>query len=119
VGTAIGNTPPWSFLRVRIFFDLAPVVGLILVALLAFRRWPVSLALYTIGMIALLVTSAVPLDYDPFNAEGRYVLLVIPLFLLLGRWMVRRPWLEMLLVGGGFMLQALFLGFFLRGGWLV
>jgi hypothetical protein len=119
VGTAIGNTPPWSFLRVRIFFDLAPVVGLILVALLAFRRWPVSLALYTLGMIALLVTSAVPLDYDPFNAEGRYVLLVIPLFLLLGRWMVRRPWLEMLLVGGGFMLQALFLGFFLRGGWLV
>jgi hypothetical protein len=59
------------------------------------------------------------MDYDPFNGEGRYVMAAVPLFLLLGRWMVRRPWLEMLVVGGGFMLQALFLGFFLRGGWVV
>ena len=119
VGASIGNAPPWTFPRVRIFFDLAPVTALILIALLAFRRWPASLALYTFGLIALIVTSAVPSDYVPFNGEGRYVLLAIPMFLLLGRWMARRPWLDMLVVGGGFMLQALFLGYFLRGGWLV
>jgi hypothetical protein len=119
VRSAIANTPPWSFPRDRIFFDLAPVVAMILISALSFRRWPVSFALYMLGLIAILVTSAVPLDYDPFNGEGRYVLLAAPLFLLLGRWTARSPTLEMLVIGGGFMLQALFLGFFLRGGWLV
>lgn len=119
VVTTLQNTPIWTFPRARILFDLAPVVAVLLITVLSLQRWPFSLALYMLGVCAFLVTSAVPLDYNPFNSEGRYVLVCVPLFLLLGRWMARRPSLEMVVVGGGFMLQGLFIEFFLRGGWLV
>lgn len=119
VGATIQSTPAWSYPRARVFVDLAPVVAVILLTFLFFRRWPLSLGLYMLGTVLILLVNAIPLDWNPFNGEGRYVLMCLPVFLLLGRWMEERPWLEMLLVGGGFMLQGIFLSFFLRGGWLV
>ena len=42
-----------------------------------------------------------------------------PIFLLLGRWVRRRPSVDTLTIGGGFALQALFTAYFLTGGYLI
>jgi hypothetical protein len=58
-------------------------------------------------------------DPDYLMSAGRFLLVAAPAFLLLGRWSARRPWLDLLLVSGGFLLQAVLLTFFLSGGWLL
>jgi hypothetical protein len=47
-----------------------------------------------------------------------FLLAAVPGFILLGGLLDGRRWLEMLLVGGGFMLQAVFLTLFVSGAWL-
>ncbi|MGI8967475.1 MAG: mannosyltransferase family protein [Chloroflexota bacterium] len=117
--TTMQHLPAWSFPQERALFDLIPVVTFLLLTLLTIRRLPTSFTLYLLGIMAIVFTSSIPLDFIPFNGEGRYMLAAMPLFLLLGRLISRRPALDLLIVSGGFLLQGLFTAFFLRGGWLV
>ena len=55
---------------------------------------------------------------DIAPSAARYLLAAVPVFLLLGRWSVRRSWLEQLLIAGGFMLQGVLVTFFLSNGWV-
>lgn len=116
---ALQGAPAWSFVQSRILIDVAPVIVFGILTLVAIRLVPISFTLYMLSVMALLVTSVVPLDFDPFNAEGRYLIMSVPIFLLLGRWMGRYPWVNLLVVCLGFMLQALFTAYWLRGGWIV
>jgi len=43
----------------------------------------------------------------------------VPVYLILARAIRRVPWLDILLIGGGFAMQALLMAFVLTGGWLV
>lgn len=113
------HAPAGSFPQAKILFDLAPALALGVLTPLIVRRLPLSLVLYLLGVLLLIITSAVPLDYDPIHDAGRHALMALPVFLVLGYWMIRRPWLDLLVVAGGFLLQGLFAAFFLRGGWLV
>ncbi|MGH2442710.1 MAG: mannosyltransferase family protein [Chloroflexota bacterium] len=117
--TTLHTLPGWSFLQARVLFDLVPVVIFAILTIVAARRIPVSFSLYMLGTIAICVTSLVPLNFDPFTGQGRYMLMAAPVFILLGSWMRRYPWLDVTVVGLGFLLQGLFTAFFLRGGWLV
>jgi Gpi18-like mannosyltransferase len=113
------RAPNWSFVQSRILLDVLPVVAVAVLTILIARRIPISFGLYLVGVLAILTTAAVPLNYDPLNAEGRYVLMAVPIFLILGRWMKEHARVDLLIVSGGFMLQGLFTAFWLRGGWIV
>jgi TRAP-type mannitol/chloroaromatic compound transport system permease large subunit len=57
--------------------------------------------------------------YVYYTATGRYMLLAIPAFLIVGRWMRRHRWLDGLVTSTGFLLQAAFVTYFLLGGGLI
>lgn len=114
--------PPWTYWQARTLLDFAPLVIFFVVTLVAARRQPVAFTLFMLGLFYLSVTAPL-LDtlhyYDPFISTGRFMCVAAPVFITLGRWMTRRPWLEQLIVGGGFMLQALLMIYFLRSGRLI
>lgn len=117
--STLQHLPGWSFLQARTLFDLAPVLIFAVITVLCVRRLPVSFLLYMAGTLFICFTSSVPLNFDPFTGQGRYMLMSAPIFLLLGRWMQRHPALDLFVVSVGFLLQGLFTAFFLRGAWLV
>lgn len=118
---AAAPTPPaaWSFELARSLVDLAPVALFTLLVLAGVKRLPASFTLYMVCLLLLIVSSPRPDRLGFFVSAGRYFTAAVPAFLLLGRWVVRRPWLDLLLVSGGFLLQAVFAAYFLAGGWMV
>lgn len=100
----------------RTLVDLAPAALFLALTLAAARRMPVAYTLYMLGELAIALGTPRPSFTFPFAATGRYLLPSIPLFLLLARWSDRRPWLDVLLVGGGFALQAILTSIFLTRG---
>jgi hypothetical protein len=116
---SVTNAAPWAYARARVLVDVAPLLLFGVIALVSIRRIPVAFSLYMAALMAVLLSSGVPMDYDPLNGEGRYLIIAIPVFLLLGRWASKRPALDTLLMAGGFMLQGLLTAYFLHDGWLV
>jgi hypothetical protein len=116
---AIQKEPAWSFNQLRVIVDVLPIVVFIALTIALARRMPVTYTIYMVG--ALYVTLASPLAtyFDPFASAPRYLLVAFPAFLLLGKWMMRHQWLNIAVTSGGFMLQGIFAGFFLMGGWMV
>jgi len=110
--------PADSFLQARALADLALVVIAAGLTLAMTRRAPVTLTLYLLGLLLLCLSTGVLTGSDPTLTAGRYLLAAAPLFLLLGHWMERRPWLDLLVIFGGFAFQAIFAMIFLWGGWL-
>lgn len=113
--------PAASFQQARVLVDVAPLAFVGLVTLATMRRIPVSFSLYLAGLVLISLSSPVvgALFPEAFVSVGRYLLAAIPLYLVVARWMRRYPWLDTLLIGGGFSLQALLMAFVLTGGWLV
>jgi hypothetical protein len=116
-------TPAGTYDQARLLVDLAPLVIFTVLTLVAIRRMPIAFTLYMLGLLYLCVAApmldTVLNDPDIFVSSGRFLTAAFPIFLLLGRWSGRRPWLDLLLVSGGFMLQVVLAAFFLAGGWLV
>lgn len=126
------TVPPWTALALvahaltahpllsndtaRTLIDLAPAVLFLLLTLAAIRRIPVTYTLYMLGVLYIAFGTPRPTFTFPFSATGRYLLPAIPMYLLLARWSGRRPWLDLLLVGGGFALQAIFTAIFITRG---
>jgi hypothetical protein len=111
---------PWSLGQARILIDAAPVALLALATLLAIRKVPFTFTLFSLGLLYISLASPLVINaWDPLAAAGRYVLPAVPLYLILGRWMGKHRELDLLLVGGGFALQALTTALFLAGGFLI
>jgi hypothetical protein len=120
-------SPPWSTLQQAAAqaplpisglepLDLALVLLFGLLTMAGARRLPFAYTLYTIGLLALILVSPVATEHDTVASSGRYLLAAIPCFLLLGRLLTQRPALQLLVLGSGFMLQALLAAVFLSGG---
>jgi hypothetical protein len=111
----------WSYENARNLVDFAPVVIMALLTLVSVRRMPFSFTLYMLGLLYISIDPAVRIGQNTveYDSAGRFLLLSVPVFLLLGRWSARYAWLEMLLVGGGFLLQAAFASYYLAGGWMI
>ena len=84
----------------------------------AIRAQPVSFTLYMAGLLYLALAAPNLVLPDPLSSVGRVLLVSIPAFLLVGRWMRRWPALDLLIVAGGFMLQAALTTYYLSGGWV-
>ena len=112
------HQPPAASDRILLFVDGGIMVAILVLTVVCIRRLPLMYTLYMLGTLYLLLTIPVESRAELVQSTGRYMLMAVPIFLLFARWMARRPWLEMLLIGGGFMLQAIFTVAFLNGHWI-
>lgn len=112
---------PGGWRQARVLVDLVPVVLLAVATVAGARGRPVSFTVYLVAILEVcLLTPVVGAQFpDPLASDGRYVLAAVPLWLDLGRWSVRWPWLEHALVPLGWALQAILCVFVVTGGWLV
>jgi hypothetical protein len=113
------HTATWGYEQARSLVDLAAVAFFAILTIIGARRLPFAYTLYMIGLLALVVSSPRPDHLGFFVSAGRYLTAAIPIFMLIGRWTERHAWLDMLVVSGGFLLQAACALFFLSGGWMV
>ncbi len=81
----------------------------------------IECSLLLIGFLLVCITVPVVGTQFPeaFVSAGRYLLPAIPVYLVVMRQIRRFPWLESVLLGGGFALQGLLTAFVLTSGWLV
>lgn len=110
--------PGLTDLQARTLVNLIPVLAFAVITLVAIRRSPLMLTLYTLGVLYLSLASPVVTNRGYVVSDGRYMLAAVPVFLILARWTERRPWLDLLLVGGGFLLQAMFALVFLHNAYI-
>lgn len=111
----VANNSPLQF---RVLLDLAPVIGALIITLVAARRAPLVLTLYMLGL--LYIVTSEPIDYtDLFISSGRYMIAAIPVVLYLANWLRRADWLLPTLCICGVALQAVLTIFFLSQGWIV
>lgn len=121
--TAIGlgvtnflHAPMLSDAQAQSLTDIAPLAIFAVLAVIGIRRLPLMLTLYTFGILYLSIASPVPANADILTSCGRYLIAAVPVFLLLGKWMDGRPWLDMLIVSLGFLVQAILTLVYLRNG---
>jgi hypothetical protein len=96
--------------------DLALVLLFLAVTVATIRRAPFAYTLYMAGVLYTAVALPQPVQHDLIPSAGRYLVVGIPAFIALGRWVESRPSLDLLLTGGGYLLQAGLLLTFLAGG---
>lgn len=116
---AFFDAPFWSGWGARLWVDTLPVALFLVLTVIGARKLPVSFTLYMAGLLVVSLVSPKADNGIPLAAAGRYMLPAAPIFLLLGRWVRRRPSVDTLIIGGGFALQALFTAYFLTGGYLI
>lgn len=109
------NPPAAPVPRLFFYIDAGSLIVFTILALAGVRRLPFMYTLYMFTTIYLLASVPVPHHPQVVTSSARYMIGSIPVFLLLSWWAKRRPWLEMLLVGGGFLIQALFAIAYLYG----
>ncbi|MGH2514699.1 MAG: mannosyltransferase family protein, partial [Ktedonobacterales bacterium] len=113
------HVPVGSYWEARLLVDMGPVAIFTVLTLVAVRRMPFSFTLYSLGLIYLAIAQPMILNPVLVVSAGRYVMAAFPIYLLLGRLVARRPWLDLLLVSSGLLLQAIFTIYFLHGNWLI
>ncbi|MGO8948409.1 MAG: hypothetical protein ACLQUY_12275 [Ktedonobacterales bacterium] len=115
------SRPFLSFTEFRQMIDFLPLVGLTAVAVIAARKQPLA---YTVLVIELfLLTTQSPKIYSPGNAvfvsAGRYVMMALPSFLIIGGWFERNRKLGALCCALSFLVQIVFAVYFLQGGAII
>jgi hypothetical protein len=101
--------------------DLLPLLFVFILTIALARRQPVAFTLYLIGLLYLVVASAIVVGdpsqhYATLDSAGRYMLPAVLIYLALGRWARRfpRPFAVALVVAPA--LQATLAVYFLVGG---
>lgn len=115
------SLPAGSYWQGRLLIDLIPLLVVLVLTIALARIQPLAFTLYLAGLLVVILASPV-VDLGTnvyYIAAGRYMLFALPIFLVIGRWMLRYTWLDTLVTAGGFLLQAAFVTFFLLGGWLI
>ncbi len=116
--------PAWSFDLAHHMTDFIPFVVMSLITLALAVRQPLSFTLYMLGLLYLVVAAPMPVGWPThhwavYTSAGRYLLPSLPVWLALGRWAGRRPWLESLLLYVGILIQAVCATQYLLGRWMV
>ncbi len=118
LATQTALTPGLTDVQARTLVNLIPVLAFAVITLVAIRRSPLMLTLYTLGVLYLSLASPVVTNGGYVTSDGRYMLAAVPVFLLLAQWTERRPWLDLLLISGGFLVQAMLALVFLHNGFI-
>lgn len=110
-----------TYVRLQDVLTLVPLVATAGVLLASARRLPLPALAFGAGVILMCLCSPMTHAIMPvaYVSAGRYMLIVVPFWLVLGRWSARWPGLYSLLLSGGVAVQALLLFFELNRGWFV
>ncbi len=98
-----------------LYLDGGLLLLFLAITLLYAHRMPLLYTLYMLATLFFLLVTPIPHRPELLPSTGRYLLMAVPVFMLAAQWMRKRPSLELLIVGGGFILQTLFVLFFLTG----
>jgi hypothetical protein len=96
-------------------------VGLTAIAVIAARKQPLA---YTVLVLELFVlTTQSPKIFSPGNAifvsAGRYMMMALPSFLIIGGWFAQNRKLGLLCCAASFLVQIVFAVYFLQGGAII
>lgn len=86
--------PHWSAHETKLLATILAVVAILAVTLLGLRRAPFAFSLYMLGLIGLSVATPSLVYYEVIASAGRFLAVSAPAFILMGRWITRRPALE-------------------------
>jgi hypothetical protein len=117
MGPLVTN-PTLGYWQALLILNLGLLVLFTALTIAGWRRLPLSFNLFMVGLLYLCVATPNLSNLDPLSSVSRFLVVAVPAFLVLATWLSARPWLEALVLGGGFMLQAVFLTLFLSGAWL-
>jgi len=96
--------------------NLVSLIGFGLLALWAARKLPVSYTLYVVPYLVLLFTHDE--YFSPLMSMSRYMLVLFPCFIVLARWLVRRPWLAAGALATSLLLQVTFFQYWIHFGFV-
>jgi len=109
-----GLQPDWF--QAHILLDMAFSILFIMLALATWRRLPPVYSLYTIAML-LLVMSESQHNWYALGSNMRFMLVVFPIFMLLGQWGERRS-VEQVILLASVPLLAILTVLFLNAAWV-
>jgi hypothetical protein len=99
--------PHWTQNEIKIVAIVVAVLAVLAVTLLGLRSMPFAFSLYMLGLIALSVASPMLTYYEVIGSAGRFLVVSVPVFLLMGRWISRRPALDFPVFGLLLVFQAM------------
>ena len=113
--------PFLSYQEIRMLVDIVPLVVTIVLIAVSTRSMPRADIAWCIGIVAVILLSPVTQSSfpDAYVSTGRYCLLAFPLLVPIAAAVRTHAWLEQAVTYSGILLQATFLLFLFRGGWLV
>jgi Gpi18-like mannosyltransferase len=115
------SRPFLSFTQIRQMIDFLPLIGLTAIAIIGARKQPLAYTVLVLELFVLATQS--PKIVSPGNAvfvsAGRYMLMALPSFLIIGGWFARNPKLGLLCCGASFLVQIVFAVYFLQGGAII
>ncbi len=92
------------------------VLAAVLLVIAVFRRLPFAYGVYVLAALALPMSY--PVAAQPLMSVPRYMVVLFPLSMCLGRWLARRPRVGVALIVGSALLMALFVGQFATWHWV-
>lgn len=117
VASRLVTNPPLGHWEIVLALDLSMIVLFTALTVYGLRKQPPAFTAYMAGLLVLCVASPNG-SGDPISSSARFLVAAIPGFLMLGTVLRGRRWLHVLVVEGGFMLQAVLLTLFLSGAWV-
>ncbi len=117
------SRPFLSFTEFRQMIDFLPLVGLTVVAVIAARKQPLAYTILVLELFLLSTQSPQIYPFAPgeaiFVSAGRYMMMALPSFLIIGGWFERRRKLGALCCALSFLVQIVFAVYFLQGGAII
>ncbi len=108
---AMIKAPARSYDQAQMLVNVGVVLFVAVVVALASRGalpdpLPIAYVGYVVALLALCFVTPIVGPYDALPLAGPTLMVAFPVFLALGRWSARRPWLATLLLSLGLMAQA-------------
>lgn len=113
--SSLASAPLGSRVQALILIDLGAVVLCGVITLIAMRRIPFAYVLFVAGLITIAIATPIPTSPSIIDSAARYMVVAFPVWLILGGWFEKRPWLDMFVVFVGMSLQIVFALLFMSG----
>ncbi|PZR95599.1 MAG: hypothetical protein DLM67_10760 [Candidatus Nephthysia bennettiae] len=118
LGHRLLTYPAWSHDQAMLLLAVVPLLLFLAVVAVSLRTMPFAFVLYTAAICYLAVSAPVASEPELIESTGRFLLAAIPVFLVIGAWMRRRPAFAQLWIASGLMLQGVLLVNFFAGRWV-
>lgn len=109
---------PGSYWRGLQLIDIGFLALFVVLTVLMARRMPLAYTLYMVGLCLLTLMVGVPGRPDVIQSTGRFLVVAFPIFMMVSQWAKMRPWLNTLLIDGGYVLLGLFTVLWLFGNFI-